>query len=89
MLKLYHHDTGQGLKGMTDEKLATGFQVSDKNPLLGVASRAALLRSLGASLLENPTIFGEQGRPGNLVGKMALPTTQAIMMCALTGPQIT
>ncbi|KAG8161955.1 hypothetical protein KVR01_007720 [Diaporthe batatas] len=61
---------GKGLKSMTDEKLATGFQVSDKNPILGIGSRAALLRSLGASLLENTDVFGEQGRPGNLVDHM-------------------
>lgn len=68
---------------MTDEKLATGFQVSDQNPILGVDSRAALLRSLGGSLLENPDVFGEQGRPGNLVGKIAQPIAQ-YMICTLT-----
>ncbi|KAL2284393.1 hypothetical protein FJTKL_09087 [Diaporthe vaccinii] len=70
MLKHRHHDTGKGLKSVTDEKLATGFQVSEQNPILGLDSRAALLRSLGESLLENPGIFGEQGRPGNLVDYM-------------------
>lgn len=68
---------------MTNEKLATGFQVSDNNPILGLDSRAALLRSLGGSLLESPDIFGEQGRPGNLVGKMASPIAQP-MIYALT-----
>lgn len=88
MLKHHLYDTGKGLKSITDEKLAAGFQVSDKNPILGIDSRAALLRSLGGSLLENPSIFGEQGRPGNLVGKNASPVSQC-MMCALTGPQTT
>ena len=73
---------------MTDEKLAAGFQVSDNNPILGIDSRAALLRSLGGSLLQNPDVFGEQGRPGNLVGKIASPNAQC-MLWALTGPQIT
>jgi hypothetical protein len=36
--------------------------------MLGVDSRANLLRSLGKSLLSQPAIFGEQGRPGNVVG---------------------
>lgn len=72
MLKHRQYDTGRGLKSMTGEKLATGFQVSDKNPILGIGSRAALLRSLGGSLLENPDVFGEHGRPGNLVGEIAV-----------------
>jgi hypothetical protein len=68
---------------MTDEKLATGFQVSDNNPILGIDSRAALLRSLGGSLLQNPDVFGEQGRPGNLVGKITSLIAQC-MICVLT-----
>jgi hypothetical protein len=36
--------------------------------MLGVDSRAALLRSLGQSLLAHPDVFGAEGRPGNLVG---------------------
>ena len=42
--------------------------MSDKNLILGIDSRTALLRSLGQSLLEQPDVFGDQGRPGNLVG---------------------
>ncbi|KAK3182619.1 hypothetical protein K4F52_006069 [Lecanicillium sp. MT-2017a] len=61
---------GNGLKTMTAEKLGSGFQVSDSNPILGLVSRAALLRSLGESLLEHPEVFGSQGRPGNLVDYM-------------------
>jgi hypothetical protein len=63
---------GNGLKNMTTEKLATGFQVSDTNAMLGIDSRAALLMSLGNSLLQHPDIFGEQGRPGNVVGESAM-----------------
>lgn len=48
--------------------LAQGFQVTDDNPMLGINSRAALLRSLGESLLAHPDVFGVEGRPGNLVG---------------------
>ncbi|KAL1864104.1 hypothetical protein Daus18300_007884 [Diaporthe australafricana] len=61
---------GEGLKSITGEKLATGFQVSDHNPILGMDSRAGLLRSLGESLLQNSDVFGEHGRPGNLVDYM-------------------
>ncbi len=49
--------------------LGTGFQVSGSNPMLGVDSRAALLRSLGQSLVAHADIFGAEGRPGNLVGE--------------------
>ncbi|KAM6531097.1 hypothetical protein FSOLCH5_000583 [Fusarium solani] len=58
---------GNGLKQLDTDKLAQGFQVSDSNPMLGVDSRAALLRSLGQSLLDHPDVFGAEGRPGNLV----------------------
>lgn len=50
--------------------LAEGFQVSDANPMLGIESRAALLRSLGSSLLAYEDVFGADGRPGNLVGEL-------------------
>ncbi|KAK2734228.1 hypothetical protein FQN57_001749 [Myotisia sp. PD_48] len=60
----------KGLKNMTTEKLISGFQVSDENCMLGIDSRAALLRSLGESLLKHPDAFGEEGRPGNLVDYM-------------------
>jgi hypothetical protein len=44
------------------------FQITDKNPLVGAGSRVNLLKSVGSSLLSLPKIFGENGRPGNLVG---------------------
>ena len=59
---------GKGLQDLKSETLAEGFQISESNPMLGVDSRANLLRSLGKSLLSHPTIFGEEGRPGNVVG---------------------
>ncbi|KAI1104778.1 DUF1688 domain-containing protein [Jackrogersella minutella] len=61
---------GKGLEQLTTDALAAGFQVSDENPMLGVESRAALLRSLGKSLLAHSDIFGTEGRPGNLVDHM-------------------
>lgn len=60
---------GKGLQDLKTEALADGFQISDKNPMLGVDSRANLLRSLGKSLLSQPEIFGPEGRPGNVVGE--------------------
>lgn len=60
---------GRGLQDLKTEALAEGFQITDKNPMLGVESRANLLRSLGKSLLSHPDVFGKEGRPGNVVGK--------------------
>ena len=60
---------GKGLAQLTTDALAKGLQVTESNPMLGVDSRANLLRGLGKSLLAHPDIFGETGRPGNAVGK--------------------
>ncbi len=58
----------QGLQGLTVDKLAQGFQVSQTNPLLGVEGRLELLQRLGRSLISEPHLFGtENPRPGNLV----------------------
>ncbi|ODH35040.1 hypothetical protein ACO22_02992 [Paracoccidioides brasiliensis] len=61
---------GRGLKQLSSDALAEGFQVSGSNTMLGIDSRAALLRELGNSLLSHHDIFGDQGRPGNLVDHM-------------------
>jgi GTP cyclohydrolase II len=56
------------LTGITDEMLARGLQVSRANPLLGVAGRAKILRSLGEALEKHPDFFGQEAqRPGNMV----------------------
>lgn len=57
---------------LTTDVLASGFQVSNENPMVGVESRAALLRSLGQSLLAHTDKFGDHGRPGLLVGEACL-----------------
>ncbi|PSN65052.1 DUF1688 domain-containing protein [Corynespora cassiicola Philippines] len=61
---------GKGLEQLATEALAEGFQISEKNPMLGVDSRANLLRSLGKSLLSHSEVFGAEGRPGNVVDYM-------------------
>ncbi|KAH7310634.1 hypothetical protein B0I35DRAFT_357901 [Stachybotrys elegans] len=58
---------GPGLEQLDTGSLISGFQISDQNPMLGVESRAALLRSLGRSLNSQTDVFGPSGRPGNLV----------------------
>lgn len=55
----------RGLKNVTAEDLKKFFQVSEKNPLIGVEGRVALLNGLGRAT-ENKTIF-KDGRPGNIV----------------------
>ena len=53
---------------LSADDLARGFQVSDRNPLLGLEGRAALLRRLGRRCLAEPDLFElEDGpRPGGL-----------------------
>ena len=43
------------------------MQAGPENPLVGVEGRVKILNALGNSLLENPDIFGQAGRPGHLV----------------------
>jgi hypothetical protein len=37
--------------------------------MVGVSSRVQLLQAVGSSLLKLPAVFGNSGRPGNLVGE--------------------
>lgn len=58
----------QGLQQFTPDRLAAAFQVSDRNPLVGLEGRAGLLQTLGRSLHRYPQLFGqEHPRLGNLV----------------------
>jgi hypothetical protein len=55
------------LSQLATAEVASAFQVSDTNPLIGLEDRVELLRRLGASLLANPTLFGVlEPRPGRL-----------------------
>lgn len=56
------------LQNLTESDLAQSFQVTDKNPLVGLQGRLNLLQNLGKVLPKQPELFGrEQPRPGNLV----------------------
>jgi hypothetical protein len=59
----------QGLKTVSPDDLRTHFQVTSKNPLIGVEGRVQLLNNL-ARALENKTIF-KDGRPGNIIDYLA------------------
>ena len=56
------------LKNITPEILASLFQVSETNPLVGLEERADLLNKLGQALLKHKHLFESEGalRPGNL-----------------------
>lgn len=55
------------LKQLTVEKLAAGLQVSEANPIEGLAGRSSLLIKLGEAM-DNQQLFGVDGRPGNMLG---------------------
>jgi len=54
-----------GLQGLTEAKLMEGFQVSDRNPLVGVAGRLRLMQRLGAVLPQSPHLFCGKPLSGN------------------------
>lgn len=56
------------LQALGESELATGFQVSSENYLVGFSGRLKLLQKLGRVLLSKPEMFGATNpRPGNLV----------------------
>jgi hypothetical protein len=64
---------GAALADLGPGILASGFQVSDANPLLGLEGRTALLRRLGAQVLARPDLFAtaDGPRPGGLYDVLA------------------
>jgi hypothetical protein len=61
----------EGLTQLTVEKLAQGLQSRPGNEMAGIEGRAQLLIRLGGAL-ENREFFGEDGRPGNMLGRFLL-----------------
>ena len=57
------------LDRLTTADLATGFQVTAQNPLVGLDARADLLRRLGAALRARSDLFGTPTRFGNLLDR--------------------
>ncbi|WP_081463522.1 URC4/urg3 family protein [Hylemonella gracilis] len=53
-----------GLQRVTAETLGAAFQVSERNPLVGLEGRAALLRRLGEVMAANPAVFGPSNPAG-------------------------
>ena len=67
-----------GVRGLVADRLGQAFQLSEVNPLVGIAGRATLLRRLGEALHEQPEVFGEEGRPGRLFDALVGPYGPAI-----------
>ncbi|MEY4582087.1 MAG: hypothetical protein RL701_6790 [Pseudomonadota bacterium] len=59
-----------GLHAVAAQALATAFQVTSDNPLVGLPGRVHLLRALGTALSERPDVFGEERRIGGLVDRL-------------------
>lgn len=61
------------LMAVTPLTLSKGFQVTDENPLVGLAGRAALLQALGARVAADPAVFArhDRARPGGLFDHLA------------------
>ncbi|MDM0116200.1 URC4/urg3 family protein [Variovorax sp. J22R133] len=62
-----------GLRALVTDRLASAFQVSESNPLVGLAGRATLLRRLGEAMHEQPETFGDDGRPGGMLDALVSP----------------
>ncbi len=56
----------RGLSSISEASLADAFQVSDDNPLVGLAGRVLLMRRLGDAVRGRPDLFGSEARVGGL-----------------------
>lgn len=61
------------LIAVTPQVLSRGFQVTNENPLVGLAGRAALLQTLGKRIAADSAVFArnDQARPGGLFDHLA------------------
>jgi len=76
----------EGLQQLTVEKLAQGLQSGPGNEMAGIEGRAQLLLRLGKTLGEKVEFFGEDARPGNMLGGSLVPAHKRNV---LTGHQTT
>lgn len=66
------HATAEGLLSLSIDTLKQGFQVNERNILIGLEDRLEILRYLGNVLRSREDYFQSSGavpRPGNLMGK--------------------
>ncbi|RAL62840.1 hypothetical protein DID88_004682 [Monilinia fructigena] len=72
-----HQVDADGLSRLTVEIMSSGLQVTEQNPIAGLAGRTGLLVKL-AKALRNPSLFGADSRPGNMLDFLiSHPSTQA------------
>ncbi len=64
----------EGLKRLTVEAMGKALQVSEHNLINGLEGRANLLIRLSGAL-GNREFFGEDARPGNMLGTFVSPLT--------------
>jgi hypothetical protein len=62
-----------GLRGLVADQLASAFQVTQSNPLVGLEERVILLRRLCEAMSEQPETSGEAGRPSGLLDMIVSP----------------
>jgi hypothetical protein len=63
-----------GLRALSTDHLASAFQVSPANPLVGLEGRAVLLRRLGEVMREQPEVFGQEvARPAGIFDLIMAP----------------
>lgn len=74
--------TSEGLKNLSQSTLEKAFQVSEKNPLIGVQGRLSLLKNLGQVVADKKDLF-PGARPGGLVDYLHHRYGKKI-----TGPQV-
>ncbi len=56
----------EGLTNLSADRLAAVFQVRADNPIIGLGSRAALLRRLGVAIAKHEKIYGAPARVGGV-----------------------
>jgi hypothetical protein len=67
-----------GLEKIDSAALASGFQITTDNPLVGLDARARLLQALGRTLRQRPDVFGMPPRFGRIVDVLLDGTSGAI-----------
>ena len=56
------------LERITSARVSAAMQVDDSNPMSGIDGRTGLLFNLSQALASRPDFFGQEARPGNLLG---------------------
>ena len=57
-----------GLSLVSPQRVGDAMQVSEQNQMDGLEGRSELLQKLVGSLRKSPVFFGQDARPGNIIG---------------------